>query len=201
MEKVQFKDVVNFHGHVCPGLAMGYRVAELAVQLLDLDPDKEDLLAVVENNSCAVDAIQVVTGCTFGKGNLMLENYGKQVYTIVRRPQGEGVRVAVKWTPPSESEAAAAVWKKFMIGDRSADVVQAINSHKAHKAKLILEADPEELFKTSLITITLPERAKVYPTVICHQCKEKLMEPKAVLSNDGLISCIPCSEKFKKPEH
>jgi len=50
---------IQFHGHICPGLLMGVRVAEFAQQYLDVSPDQdEELLAVVETNSCGVDAIQ-----------------------------------------------------------------------------------------------------------------------------------------------
>ena len=81
-----FAEVVSFHGHACPGLAFGYRVAEVALQELGDKAEDEELVAVVENNSCAVDAIQVMAGCTFGKGNLIFKDYGKQVYTFIRRP-------------------------------------------------------------------------------------------------------------------
>ena len=50
----------------------------------------------MENDSCAVDAIQVVTGCTFGKGNLIFFDFGKQSYTFASRDSGEAVRVSMK---------------------------------------------------------------------------------------------------------
>jgi formylmethanofuran dehydrogenase subunit E len=75
MEKTLWERVVDFHGHECIGLASGYRVAEAAMDALgdgrDID---EEMVAVVENDSCAVDAIQVVTGCTLGKGNLIFRD-------------------------------------------------------------------------------------------------------------------------------
>ncbi|MCL4536163.1 MAG: formylmethanofuran dehydrogenase subunit E family protein, partial [Nitrospirae bacterium] len=65
-----FDDVVKFHGHSCPGLALGYRVGVAAVKELNMEniSEDEEVVAIVENDSCAVDAIQVLTGCTFGKG-------------------------------------------------------------------------------------------------------------------------------------
>ncbi|NOZ25951.1 MAG: formylmethanofuran dehydrogenase, partial [Nitrospirae bacterium] len=71
-----FEDAVRFHGHVCPGLALGYRVSDLVLRELGPRSEDEELVAIVENNSCAVDAIQVMTGCTFGKGNLIFRDYG-----------------------------------------------------------------------------------------------------------------------------
>ena len=58
------KPVVAFHGHICPGLIIGYRAAKLAAKELELHRDKdEELVAVVENDACGVDAIQSMLGC------------------------------------------------------------------------------------------------------------------------------------------
>ena len=99
---MNFEDTIKFHGHACPGLAIGYRVANLALKELGLRARDEELVAIVENNSCAVDAIQLMCGCTFGKGNLIFKDFGKQVYTFIKRQDSEAVRIAVKWEPPSE---------------------------------------------------------------------------------------------------
>src|SRR5574340_197535 len=89
------RDTIQFHGHLCPGLALGYRVAKAALRELDAErPGDEELVAVVENDSCAVDAIQFITGCTFGKGNLVFRDYGKHVYTFYNRRTGVGVRIS-----------------------------------------------------------------------------------------------------------
>ena len=50
------------------GTAIGYRAAEIVInELRSVRLSDEELLAIVENDSCSVDAIQVVTGCTMGK--------------------------------------------------------------------------------------------------------------------------------------
>ncbi|MBF0564768.1 MAG: formylmethanofuran dehydrogenase [Nitrospirae bacterium] len=84
---LDFKKVAAFHGHACPGLALGYRLSLVALRdyLVKRDVD-EEAVAIVENDSCAVDAVQFMTGCTFGKGNLIFKDYGKQVYTFIKRP-------------------------------------------------------------------------------------------------------------------
>ena len=54
-----------FHGHICPGLIIGYQAAVLAKELLEQKRDvDEELVAVVENDACGVDAIQWLLGCT-----------------------------------------------------------------------------------------------------------------------------------------
>ena len=52
----------EFHGHTCKGLAIGYRVGTLALDKLAAErAADEEIVAIVENASCAVDAISVVT--------------------------------------------------------------------------------------------------------------------------------------------
>ncbi len=40
------------------------------MRILQVERDgDEELFAIVETDACGADAIQVITGCTFGKGN------------------------------------------------------------------------------------------------------------------------------------
>ena len=64
---------IEFHGHLCPGLVYGYLVGKEAIKLLHLKRSKdEEIVAISENDSCAVDALQVLLGTSIGKGNLIL---------------------------------------------------------------------------------------------------------------------------------
>ncbi|RMG71339.1 MAG: formylmethanofuran dehydrogenase [Nitrospirae bacterium] len=190
---MDFDEVVRFHGHACPGLALGYRVAEYTLKNFAKRPEDEELVAVVENNSCAVDAVQVITGCTFGKGNLIFKDYGKQVYTFIRRPSGEALRIAIKWTSPPETEEEKEAWRRFSKGERSEEVLKVVHNRKARKIKAIMDAKDDELFDVRHLQVQLPPEARVYPSVRCELCGEKVMEPRARLK-DGKVVCIPCAE-------
>lgn len=189
--------VAEFHGHMCPGLAIGYRVSDLALRELGDRAGDEELVAVVENDSCAVDAIQVVTGCTFGKGNLVFRDYGKQVYTFIRRPSGEGLRISVKWVPPPESDEERIAWEKYMKGDRSEGVSMKVHKRKSARIKAVMSAAEGELFDIEKIRAAPPPVAGIYPSVRCELCGEKVMEPRARLM-DGKIVCMPCFERGAK---
>jgi formylmethanofuran dehydrogenase subunit E len=191
-----FDDMVDFHGHSCPGLAFGYRVALCALKTLGERATDEELVAIVENNSCAVDAVQVLTGCTFGKGNLIFRDYGKQAYTFIKRPSGEGIRIAVDWTYPEETDEEKHIWDRYIKGERFDEVLKAVHSRKARKVDMILNANDEELFKISQGTMTLPDEARIYASLRCAVCGEKMMEPRARVKN-GEIVCIPCFEKVQ----
>lgn len=92
-----WQSAVLFHGHECNGLRLGYKIAQFALAKLGIErAEDEELVAIVENDSCAVDGVQVVTGCTFGKGNLIFKDYGKHSYTFYNRKTGKGIRITRK---------------------------------------------------------------------------------------------------------
>lgn len=191
---MNFDDTVKFHGHACPGLATGYRVANFALKELGLRARDEELVAIVENNSCAVDAIQFICGCTFGKGNFIFKDYGKQVYTLFRRPDPEAIRIAVRWKSPPEDPAIEAFWKRYSEGDRSPEVTAAVQDRKALKMKSILAADEAELFDVKRVMVEMPEPARIYKSLNCDRCGEKVMAPRTI-TVDGQVQCIPCCER------
>ncbi len=190
-----FEDVVKFHGHSCPGLTFGYRAALAALKEMDMEniSEDEEVVAIVENDSCAVDAVQVLTGCTFGKGNLIFKDYGKQVYTFLKRPSGDAVRVAIDFTPPEETAEEREMWRRYSEGDRPEDVLKAVHNRKAKKMKAILDAPDSELLKITKMKMSLPSEARIYPSIRCEICGEKVAEPK-VRVKDGKLVCIPCFE-------
>lgn len=187
----KLEDIVEFHGHICPGLVLGYRVSMLALKDFGERAEDEELIAIVENNSCAVDAVQVMTGCSFGKGNLIFRDYGKQVYTFIKRPSGEGMRISITWEPPEETEEEKIMWERYMRGDRSDEVIEAVHNRKSRKIDAILHAREEDLFRITKRKMDLPEEAEIYPSIRCALCGEKVMEPRARIK-DGKIVCIPC---------
>lgn len=60
---------VQFHGHACGGLTIGYKAACYAAELLELSfSGDEQVVCIAENDACGVDAIQALLGCSIGKG-------------------------------------------------------------------------------------------------------------------------------------
>jgi formylmethanofuran dehydrogenase subunit E len=189
-----YDDVVDFHGHSCPGLALGYRVSLRALREVKSRSADEEIVAVVENNSCAVDAIQVITGCSFGKGNLIFRDYGKQVYTFMMRPSGKSIRIAVDWKRPAESRKDKELWERYIKGDRSMKVVEFVHNRKAANICFILEAQEKDLMKVKRGKVQPPPQAEIYRSIDCAACGEKVAEPKARMKN-GLMLCMPCFEE------
>jgi formylmethanofuran dehydrogenase subunit E len=188
-----WQKTVNFHGHACPGLAMGFRAAELALNALGCDRSvDEELVAVVENNACGVDALQVLTGCTFGKGNLYFRDLGKTVYTIARRKDSKAVRVAVRYGSTFDPDFKAIKERAFSASAAQQDKVQYQEALKK-RINSILSAGPE-VFDIKKIVFEVPHTASIYQTLQCSECGEGVMEPRARIK-DGRIVCLPCEGK------
>ena len=81
-----FEKSAEFHGHRCPGLAIGVRAAVEAQNLLGIGHSAdEEIVCITENDACGVDGIQVLLGCSAGKGNLIFRIRGKQAYSFFNR--------------------------------------------------------------------------------------------------------------------
>jgi formylmethanofuran dehydrogenase subunit E len=189
-----FKSVVDFHGHSCPGLAIGYRVSLRALREFSDRSKDEELVSIVENNSCAVDAIQVLTGCTFGKGNLIFNDYGKQVYTFIKRPSGLGIRISVNWKKPMENDKEKEMWERYLKGNRSQKIMKFVHSRKAAGVLYILDANEKDIMNVMKYKGKIPPEAGIYRSRTCEICCEQMMEPRARLK-EGKIVCIPCLER------
>jgi formylmethanofuran dehydrogenase subunit E len=186
------RETVQFHGHLCPGLALGYRVAKTALRELGADrPQDEELVAIVENDSCAADAIQFITGCTFGKGNFIFHDYGKHVYTFFNRRNGKAVRISEDYRGFDGDARFPELKRRQEAGE---DVSHEMQLYKMEKAGAILKADEKELMTVAPVSSPPPHEARIHGSVRCALCNEKLMESRGRVKN-GKIVCIPCFEK------
>jgi formylmethanofuran dehydrogenase subunit E len=190
---LDFDTAVKFHGHVCPGLSIGYRVAVLAANHFRDRSKDEELVAVVENRSCAVDAIQAINGCTCGKGNLIFKDHGKHVYTLFKRGDTKALRISLKPEALSQDERHTELFAKVRACTANPDEVKEFRASHEAKSQRILEMPEEELFWVREVEIEPPEKAIIYPTLICSKCGEGFMEPLGRV-RDGKIVCIPCFE-------
>lgn len=172
-----FQRCIDFHGHVCGGLAMGYRASKAALAWLQahraLD---EELVAIVENDACGVDAVQVLTGCTFGKGNFIFRDYGKMAFTFFSRKTGRGVRLAPVRRPGSGlSDEQKALFEKKQDHTATDEDLVRLDRLGKQKALEILGLPIEALFTVSETRVSLPPRARIHPSGVCDRCGEPAM--------------------------
>lgn len=179
---------VVFHRSLCPGLAVGIKAAQIALDALGEGP--EDLVAEVETDICAADGIQAVTGCTVGNRNLIVRDLGKNAYTFWRRSDGKAIRVHGR---PAWDPAYQALRRKVSAGDASTTEVELFEEMTAAEARRILDADPYTLFDVEAVTAPVPSTSTVDPWVTCAVCGEPVMETRTRRSG-GETLCITCFE-------
>lgn len=171
----ELEPVIAFHGHFCPGVLIGWRAARLALKLLEVSRDRdEELVAIAENDACGVDAIQYVLGCTFGKGNLLFRDWGKQAFTVFRRSDGKGVRMVLN---PLDRELT-----------------------REESAQRMLEETDEALFTVMEPREPIPEMAQIRKSGFCSLCGERVMETRLEQLEDGRLVCIPCEDSISKKD-
>lgn len=183
---------VDFHGHLCPGLVIGYRASLIALRELGtaraLD---EELVAVVYTDACAVDAIQVMIGCTLGKGNLLFKDYGKHVFVFGRRPEDKALRIALHLGAIQRDPEYSELSQKVEEGVASPREMADYERLHRRRIEAVLAMPEEELLAMSWVDMPLPREAARFPTVRCEGCGEGVMEPRMRLK-DGQKLCLEC---------
>jgi formylmethanofuran dehydrogenase subunit E len=187
-----YDDVVQFHGHSCPGSALGFRVALEALKWLNAaHAEDEVIVAIVENDSCAVDAIQVMTGCTFGKGNLIFKDVGKRAYTFCDRRTGNCVRIVENYKQ-FESPHLQELRKAVFGGTASEKQKEEWRDFFRKSIDDILSAPADRVLSIAEAKTEIPPRARLFESLICGRCGECVMEPRAVKIGSG-IYCADCA--------
>lgn len=191
---------VEFHGHICPGLVIGYRVAKLANKELKLKhSEDEELVAIVENDSCAVDAIQYINGATFGKGNLVFQDHGLHAYTFIERSAGNQIRIELKADVFLDmSEQRRAILQKLRNNiPLSLEEKQILQKSRQESIQRMLTMTDNDLFNVKKVNIEVPEKASIHSSVKCANCGLMVMETRARVLNKEFY-CIPCWESELK---
>lgn len=190
-----FNEAVAFHGHTCGGLAMGYKACELAIEKLGLSfSEDEEVVCITETDSCTVDAIQVVLGCTAGKGNLFINNWGKNAFSFYRRDNDTSIRlVANPECMPVNSEMAE-LRPKVFSGKATQEEIDRFHTLSHLGIENILNTPAANMFLVKEATEPLPGHARIYNNVICSICGEQVAEGLAPVI-DGKHVCIPCLRK------
>ncbi|MDP9070235.1 MAG: FmdE family protein [Actinomycetota bacterium] len=184
--------VVDFHGHMCPGLAMGIRASEVALEQIGPHSQDEEVVAIVETDMCGVDAVQFLTGCTFGKGNLVHRDHGKNAYTFVRRSDGRAVRVSSRpggWA--GKDPAWDELFSRVRSGTASPEERARFSTVQQERSQMVLSAPLEALYDVRPVAVEPPRPARIHISIDCASCGEPTMETR-VRRLDGRELCPPC---------
>ena len=167
-----WRSCVDFHGHACGGLTIGYKASLYAIELLELDfSEDEQVVCIAENDACGIDGIQVMLGCSIGKGNLLFHMRGKQAFSVYNRKTGKSVRLVLKPKPEG------------MTKEESFAYYQA--------------CQPAEMFDVKETTISLPEKAKLFDSYVCDCCGELTGANWIRLAGQQKL-CLDCYQNYDR---
>ena len=167
-----WNDCASFHGHECGGLTIGYKASLYAIKLLNLEfSADEQVVCISENDACGVDAIQVMLGCSVGKGNLLFHLRGKSAYSFYNRKTGKSVRLVLKPAPAGMTRADSFAYYQG--------------------------CQPEDMFDVKPATIALPEKARMFDSYVCEHCGE-VTGANWVRLSGGKTLCLDCYETYER---
>ena len=167
-----WQDCVAFHGHECGGLTIGYKASLYAIDLLKLAfSEDEQVVCIAENDACGIDGIQVMLGCSIGKGNLLFHMRGKQAFSFYNRKTGKSVRLVLKPKPEGMTREASFAYYQG--------------------------CKPEEMFDVKETTICLPEKARMFDSYICDCCGETTGANWIRLAGDKKL-CLDCYQQYDR---
>jgi len=189
--------VIAFHGHSCPGLAIGIRAAESALEHF-AGADPAELVAVVETDMCGVDAIQYLTGCTMGKGNLIHRDFGKMAFSFFHRPSGRGIRLLLnpELRRNRDTEMAELMGKKFS-GEATPADEERIAALRSEVQEFYMGAELNNMFRCEASDRPLPRPPRILQSLACEACGENAMESRTRRFG-GRTLCLPCFEKVEQ---
>ena len=171
------------HGHMCAGQILGVRMSVLGLRSLGIeDPlgaDRKRLVAFVEIDRCATDAIGMVTGCRLGKRTLKFRDWGKMAATFVDLSAGTGVRIVAL---ENSRDLARELYPDVQI--------------KSHQQMLAYrELSDEQLFRVERVRVAVdPAELPGYKAerVVCARCGEGINFGRYE-EIGGQRLCLPCA--------
>ena len=172
------------HGHLCPGQAVGVRMALLGCRLIGLEDPTEHsqikrLLVYVEMDRCAADAIAHVTGAKLGRRSLKFTDYGIMAATFANMETASAFRVL-------STEDARELVPLYAPGIRG----------KAGQQLAAYRCMPDSvLFRVQQVRVPVKDCDLPGPTrykAICSRCGQVIRDRREVLVN-GEVLCKPCA--------
>ncbi|RMG56190.1 MAG: tRNA CCA-pyrophosphorylase [Acidobacteria bacterium] len=191
----------RFHGHKCPAMPMGLRVGDAAMRALGVERAKDgQLVALVELGddhcaTCFADGIQVITGCTFGKGNIKKLHYGKWGVTLIDKKSGRAVRV----TPKAEAMLASKESPFFRdYREKGVPASEVPPEVVEPLIERVMSAPDEQILNIGEVhNYSWEDPPHSFSSFVCDRCGEMVAEPYGRILGDEKV-CIPCREAAVK---
>lgn len=174
-------EAVQFHGHLCMGQVIGVRLALAGLEALGLDPDKDQkkIMAFIEIDRCATDAISVVAHVSLGKRTLKYVDYGKMAATFINLETRKAVRVVIKESARDEVPNYAP--NHLEKGPQMLFAYQIMPNEKLIASQQV---------EVKISEFDLPGHP--LREIVCQGCGENIMDGRDAFI-DGKVLCQACA--------
>jgi formylmethanofuran dehydrogenase subunit E len=198
---VEFKDVVSYHGHFCPELAIGCRVGLIARRELGINRQNcGGFFGISENMSSAIDAVQYLTGCTIGNKNFIAYDHGKHVYYFMKisreQRHQEALRIALT-SPVINIQFEPDIEEKIVSGRASRQEINKYRDKINVSVQKVLSLPEDSLFRKTITVLECPAEPFTEKYVNCALCKEIVALNKTKSTEAGPI-CFLCAYPEKR---
>jgi len=112
---VTLRKIERFHGHIGPYAIVGYKMGEIANKTLGSDPFTKKVVAWTGTTpplSCIIDGLQISSGCTMGKGNILVK---QESSPKVQFTNNEGKKIEITLKPIIKQEIDTTVTEENIV--------------------------------------------------------------------------------------
>jgi formylmethanofuran dehydrogenase subunit E len=196
LANITLKRVVDFHGHVCPELALGSKFCEFVQHLQGENVLEENNFSVLaENSTSALDAIQILLGVTVGNQRLLVMDYGKHNYTVYSRNKDKSWIFRMKAMNFSDEEAFYRLEGKIINNNALLEDIVSFQKLIDERVRRILASSPEELFILELTQCAQQQpRESTSLYTICGICGQQVLATRCIERRSKIL-CLPCFQK------
>ncbi len=193
-----FEAGLKLHGHRCPAMPLGLRAGAAAMNRLGVERAADSqLMALIEIGddhcaTCFADGVQMITGCTFGKGNIKKLHYGKWGLTLIDKKSGRAVRVCPKAEVMAATKQTDFFQNYRMKGVPASQVPEEVVNPLIERVMTTPEAQLLNISEVFEYKWTDPPHS--FDSFVCELCGEMVVEPYARILGEKKV-CIPCREK------
>ncbi len=109
------REIKRFHGHIGPYAIIGYKMGELANKTLGPDPFSKRVVVWTGTTpplSCIIDGLQMSSGCTLGKGNILVHQKGSPKAQFT---SDDGKKIEITLKPSIKDEIDTTVTEENIV--------------------------------------------------------------------------------------
>lgn len=137
-----FEKIVSAHGHTCPGIALGYKIA---VEAAKWSGDETEISVESHTVRCPLDALKTTFNLREHPERLTVINENVSNFTLTKP---DGSRLIITEVPGSKikSPEADALRVKIDAGTASDDEIKLYDEIRAEQLQKTLDTPNEKLF-------------------------------------------------------